>query len=119
MTLPAPRLQLRWRRPTAAELRRSSAGHFGEQKWTCDYELVLPLGEHDCRRTKKKAEMVVRLSRTFMSTGRLGNPDSAPFRDGAHAGWDSKALGGLPVYLIDPDGAATLQPNKATSLSGD
>jgi hypothetical protein len=112
MELPAPRLQLRWRKPTKRELARLSAGHMGDKKWTCDYELVLPLGENDMRRKKNRPEMIIRLSRTFMSTGSEGTPTDAPFRDGAHARWDSEALGGLPVYVVDSDGNAKLQPNK-------
>lgn len=29
-----------------------------------------------------------------------------PFRDGAHARWDGKQFGGLPIYVISPDGSA-------------
>ena len=29
-----------------------------------------------------------------------------PYRDGAHARWDSEELGGIPVYVIAPNGTA-------------
>lgn len=108
--LPAPRFQLRWRKPTKKELKRGSVGFCNAYPWTCVYELVLPLAEHDCRRTDKKPETVLEISRTFTSSVNPEAPgDSAPFRDGAHANWDSKALGGVPVYVIGGDGTAFLQ----------
>lgn len=106
MSLPSPRLQLRWRRPTARELARRSIGFANDQRWTCVYELVLPLRDGDCRRKKKSSEAVIRLGRTFTSTGRVEPPDYAPFRDGAHALWDSEALRGIPVFIIGADGSA-------------
>jgi hypothetical protein len=69
----------------------------------------LPLGEHDIRRTKKKTELVLQICRTFVTTSGPKIMDYAPFRDGAHAKWDSTALGGVPVYVIDTTGAAHLQ----------
>lgn len=111
--LPAPRLQLRW-----AEAEAESRHH-----WQCHYELVLPLREHDIRRevlndlgmpTGEVSELVVPMKPPTMRTGggepcRAQDGSSyfdAPYRDGAHAGWDADALGGLPVYVIDVRGVA-------------
>lgn len=112
MNLPAPRLQLRWRKPTENELSNDSIGFMNTHRWSCDYELVIPLGEHDIRR-ESGPELVAKLGTTFTSSGRDEPPDYAPFRDGAHAKWDSEALGGLPVYVICMDGTAKLQPENS------
>lgn len=83
MSLPAPRLQLRWRRPTKRELARQSLGFINDQRWTCVYELILPLQEGDIRRKKDSGELTLEICRTFTSTGRSDCPDHAPFRDGS------------------------------------
>lgn len=104
--------------------------HF-EATWTSgsevqvDYELVIPLGEVDCRGTfdhrgrktrPKSYRMIwldsrnnrrIPLGRTKVSTGNKiypfhEHPSCAgeielPFRDGAHQAWDNEKLGGLPV----------------------
>ncbi len=88
------------------------------ERWTCNYELVIPLGEVDCRGTfdRKPAKrrpisfrMVwldadncqrVPMGRTKVTCGRAkgtmtwpdGNIDT-PFRDGAHILWDHEKLG--------------------------
>lgn len=36
-----------------------------------------------------------------------------PYRDGAHAKWDAKALGGLPVWVIALDGTPLEKPSNA------
>ena len=118
-TLHSPRLQLRWA-PAAA----NTLGY----PWECHYELVLPLGEHDIRReiyddegelTGKVCELSVALKPPTRRGGG-GTPCSAqngsrhydePYRDGAHALWDAKALGGLPIYVIASDGMAFKMPN--------
>lgn len=119
-TLPAPRLQLRWAEAEPNELGR---------QWACHYELVLPLGKHDIRRevynedgemTGKVSELVAPLKPPTLR-GSSSTPCEAkdgtryydaPYRDGAHAQWDAKALGGLPIYVIGPDGKAFERPNK-------
>lgn len=113
--LPAPRLQLRW-----------EPSDDGRYHWQCHYELVLPLREHDIRRevcddegvqTGEVSELVVAMKPPSYRTGG-GEPCRAqdgstyydpPFRDGAHAGWDAAALGGLPVYVIDVQGTPYLK----------
>lgn len=111
--LPAPRLQLRW----APSTRRR------EYPWECHYELVLPLREHDIRRevfdddgevVRKVSEVVVPMKEPSLRSGdRVPCQEQdgtciydAPYRDGAHAQWDAAALGGLPIYVIAPDGRA-------------
>lgn len=99
--LPVPRLQLRW----------ESAGD-GMWERVCHYELVFALQEHDCRNDAKTGFAVVQLGRTRQGGG---DPDwseglerRTPFRDGAHAKWDAAQFGGLPVYVIAPDGRHAL-----------
>lgn len=98
---PAPRLQLRWEACT------DRPGY----EWICHYELVFPLREHDIRNDPKTGYCVAELSLTRTGGGeglvrfaddRLG--EATPFRDGAHAAWDSEVLRGLPIYVIAPDG---------------
>lgn len=113
--LPAPRIQLRWAESTEPGW-----------AWMCHYELVLPLGEHDVRREvydkrgnlkkKERTELVAALKEpSLRSSSGMLPPCSAqngaryydaPYRDGAHAKWDAKLLGGLPIYCIAPDGMA-------------
>lgn len=97
----------------------------GEGRWTCNYDLVLPLGEVDCRGTfdqkpakkrPKSHRMVwldadnckrIPLGRTESTGGRAtrvwpdGNIDT-PFRDGAHMAWDAEKLG-LRKFVISGD----------------
>lgn len=106
--MPAPRLELRWSRFKGWAQRR------------CYYNLVLPLQEHDIRREDKDGNQVrsvltVNIGMTE-STGSYESPLDerhqfipTPFRDGAHAGWDAKVLGGLPVFAV-ADGKARLVP---------
>ena len=111
--LPAPRLQLRWRPPTKKELKRRTAFITGDTPWTCVYELIIPLQNGDIRARNRRLEQSLEISRTFTSTDR---PDDkmnyTPFRDGAHAQWDSEALNGLPIFVIEPDGTAHRVPRR-------
>ncbi|MCL8385530.1 hypothetical protein [Xanthobacter aminoxidans] len=97
-TLPAPRLQFRWEASTDREY-----------EWVAHYELVLPLGEHDCRRDREgceNGELALRIGST-MRGSRETCPNDLPYRDGAYSRWDNAALGGhLPVIVIDPLGQA-------------
>ncbi len=79
----------------------------GEYPWVAIYELVIGLREHDIRRDKAenaKGEMAVELGRTRRGGGMFPLPNDKPYRDGAHSTWDSEHLGGLPVFVIDPNG---------------
>lgn len=111
-SLPAPRLQLRWRKPTAKEKKRSVLG----RDWTCVYELILPLGEGDIRRKAKRDFQALEICRTFVGTTDT-NPTFAPFRDGCHARWDSKLLGNLPIYIVAPDGSAIVHAPASEGFS--
>jgi len=103
-----------------------------------DYELVIPLGELDCRGTydhkgtvrPKSHRMVwldkqnnkrIPLGRTMIGTGRKDYPfDSRwpgeidmPFRDGAHARWDNEKLGGLSlIYTVGDKHYTLIKPEK-------
>lgn len=113
MRLPAPRLQLRWEKHQS-----------GRHQWRCFYELVIRLDEYDIRRESEGTEDLPRetwprelIVQMGGATSRDGNHvpctsvdgtryADSPFRDGAHARWDAKQLGDLPVYVIAPDGTA-------------
>ncbi|MBJ9593193.1 hypothetical protein [Burkholderia seminalis] len=118
-TLPAPRLQLRW-----VPSDRKETGY----NWACHYELVLPLGEFDIRaerygdddeRLPNLTELVVpmkppslRGSSAIPCTAQDGSRYyDSPYRDGAHAWWDSKLLGNPPIFVIAPDGMAFARPD--------
>jgi hypothetical protein len=129
-TLPAaPRLQLRWIPYT------DEPGPF-QFNWQCIYELVLPLQEHDIRRevyedgqeVGERSEIALEIGRTncdredggpcILPNGALYF--DAPFRDGSRALWDSKALGGLPIYAVSADGRYIQSPtNQARDGSSD
>ena len=117
--LPAPRLQMRWEINPSADSR---------YEYLCHYELVIPLGEHDIRRevydddgevTGERSEIVLPMSgpsKRGSSSEPCRAPDGsmyfdAPYRDGAHATWDSAALGGLPIWVIALDGSALPKPS--------
>lgn len=112
--LPAPRMQLRWE-------------NAGGENWLCRYELVIALRDGDVRREiwKNGRELARKLPKTMAIAmkpptkrnsssrfppcttcdGKIRFADT-PFRDGSHAKWDALQLGGLPVYVIAPDGEA-------------
>lgn len=110
--LPAPRMQLRWEATEKAGV------------WICHYELVILLSEYDVRRESwdgKKtkilpAQKVIQMGEpTRRDTSKIEPPCTlaggtrfadAPFRDGVHAIRDADQLGGIPVYVVAPDGAA-------------
>lgn len=128
----SPRLQLRWE-PNTGKQRFAADNewlekHLGRKidpvpEWLCHYELVLPLEEHDIRREvygprggrqkQDRTELVVAMKPptvrscsavpcTVKNTGERYADD--PIRDGPHAIWDSAKLGGLPIYVVAPDG---------------
>ncbi len=114
--LPAPRLQLRWATPSKKDqddfgfVQASNPEPGEHRRWICHYEIVLPLREHDIRREDAdgqnvRSELAILINRSSRGTTETC-PKDTPYRDGAHAKWDSGVLGGLPVYVIDPDGGA-------------
>ena len=117
--LPAPRLQLRW-----VVNPEDGSSH----EYLCHYEMVIPLREHDIRRevydddgmtTGEIEELVIPIiAPTKRGSNRVPCVDTlgrrfydAPYRDGVHACWDSEALGGLPIFVIDLDGTAIPKPD--------
>ena len=121
---PAPRLQLRWE---GGEEKSRFTDMWGKEhvdrEWRCFYELVMPLDEFDIRheiwkdgeQVGTRDELVIAMGEGCTKRGATKVPCDLddgtqyaddPFRDGAHAQWDAKLLGGLPVYVIAPDGIA-------------
>lgn len=99
--MPAPRLELRW-----VDTPKDDRGY----SVCCVYSLVLALDEHDIRAERDDGpdvrEFKVELGKT-LSDGQAArryraahDEVDAPFRDGAHANWDTKQLGNLPVYAV-------------------
>lgn len=109
-------LQLRWEGPNGPP------DEFGYFEWTCHYELRIPLQAGDIRRENADGEdafdaKVVEIcstKRTSISTPCKTEVGEyyfdAPFRDGAHALWDSKLLGNLPIVVIATNGAVIPKP---------
>lgn len=92
-----------------------------EFSFLCHYELVVPLGELDIRREVYENGEIVNTITEFVTPMNSGpvrrtgggipciNGDGelfydAPYRDGAHAKWDSEALGGIPIKVMTLDG---------------
>ena len=99
--LPTPRLQFRWafnEDPEGLEYR-------------CWYELIFLIRDADCRgEIGIPYEACVTLGATNVGgqeePWKRGLSTATPFRDGAHATWDSEQFGGLPIWIIAPDGRA-------------
>lgn len=108
-----PRLEFRWEKGEAR-------GEF-----ICHYNFVFPLREHDIRREREDAdgnelpdvpEYTVEIGKTRSNGGgdRYSKKHDAidtPFRDGAHAQWDSEYFGNPPIYAVC-DGRAMLVVRK-------
>jgi hypothetical protein len=112
--LPFPRLELRWREATAEEFTQESAN------WVCDYMLVLsPPDIGDIRSNNDNddaGEVNVEyiLSSTYIngyhSSGPYdGDTVERPYRDGAHAMWDSEKLN-IPAYAVYKGKATRIKP---------
>lgn len=114
-----------------------SCARTGPNEQQVDYELILPLGEVDCRGTFDRKgrktypknhrltwldtdnRLHLPLGRTMIGTGNETYPFSRfnggidlPFRDGVHCGWDNAKLGNLPIYYKTPTGIYELSPQK-------
>lgn len=104
-----PYLRLRWEEETI-------------DSYLCHYELIIPLDKNDIRREIWENGEMIR-KRSFLTvamnadgpvrrTGggvpciieNSGYFYDAPYRDGAHAKWDSDKLGGIPVRVMAIDG---------------
>jgi hypothetical protein len=110
------RLELKWRPPTDED---------GDL--VCEYNLVLALAKHDIRReawkngrllAKRQTEKVIALGKTIQSgvnSAFYGDGSiREPIRDSAHAVWDSKKLGGIPVFLVFNGLAQAYDRNQAS-----
>ena len=99
--LPSPRLQFVW-------MFNPDDG----MEYACRYELVFALRDGDGRGNyHEPSECVITLGITRRGgacpwENQIDLEHETPFRDGAHARWDSEIFGGLPVYVIAPDGRA-------------
>jgi hypothetical protein len=115
--MPAPRLELRWED-------KEDAGR--GYKVQCVYSLVLALDEHDIRAERCEGdgrplpnvkELKVKIGNTLSDGSaarryrQVHDEVDTPFRDGAHAQWDSKQLGDLPIYAVAA-GRAMLVPRR-------
>jgi len=87
--LPLPRLQLTWVR-------------VDDYNWYVRYDFLIPVKEHDCRDDDKNGFHLARMGGTKVGTehepDKRGELDT-PFRDGAHAKWDSDRLG-IPAFVV-------------------
>lgn len=110
------------------------------ERWTCNYDMVLPLGEVDCRgtfdqkpaRKRPKLHRMVWLDRDNCKRIPLGRTTTngsrrttrlwpngeieTPFRDGAHIQWDSEQLG-LRKFVIFGDEIREMISEKAQAVS--
>jgi len=116
--MPAPRLELRW----------IKTGETWSQR-DCAYNLVLPLRDIDIRREDDNGEIVrntltLEIGRTrvkggfkylFQPNEEDGYQIGTPYRDCAHAMWDSNALCGIPVYAVFEEHAMLVPNAKLTS----
>lgn len=120
--LPMPRLELRW----DAEDAPPPEGHPVGAR-ACRYLLVMPLGKWDIRREDEDGEQVrdsveteLRCTvRSFCGGLQLVWPESnsidTPYRDGAHARFDSHVLK-IPAYATAGEYAMFLEPVEPNSL---
>lgn len=110
LKLPCPRLQLTW------------ATTDGEWRYrVCIYTMVIPLQKYDIRSEGKDGKCGVHkechaiLGLTRSDCGEPVNPAregivDTPYRDGAHARFDSQAFGGLPIYAVCEKTVTKIEP---------
>lgn len=115
MALPYPRLELRWR-PTRE-------GEYDGYEWACDYVLVLHRATVGDMRSNhynpetgaerycaKPVEYL--LNTSYRGSTAEPYAGDTPYREGAHAAWDSVALG-VPAYSVYKRKSKRLKPNEA------
>ena len=121
--LPLPRLQLTWE-------------DLGGGKWHCNYDILIPVEKFDIRNNGPEPEYEVGAGPGY-TEGRLGQtkvtstqgplkPEyedgcrtgktylDTPFRDGAHAAWDSFTLG-IPAFVVYQDRVKAIEPRCPTN----
>ena len=123
--LPLPRLQLTWE-------------HAGESEWHCNYDLLIPLAKYDIRNNGPEPDYEVgggpgytkaRIGQTKVTSihgpikpeyegGQCTGETylDTPFRDGAHAAWDSFTLG-IPAFVVYEERVKAIEPRCPLRLS--
>jgi hypothetical protein len=91
--LPLPRLQLTWIKT-------------GDETYLVRYDMLIPVGKYDIRNEAFESGFCIApISSTKVTSSsgpiRCGKVDK-PFRDGAHANWDSDRLG-IPAFAVYED----------------
>ena len=116
--LPLPRIQLTWE-------------HVEGNEWRCNYDLLIPIAKNDIRNNGPAPDYEVgggpgytaaRVGQTKVTSmqgpikpeyenGRCTGKSylDAPFRDGAHAAWDSFSLG-IPAFVVYEDRVKAIEP---------
>lgn len=125
--MPAPRLELRWTDEGAPFT--NGTDNFYTYTVVCIYSLVIALGEHDIRGESEgergeplpqRREKAIELGRTFSTNSAINRLKDGwidtPYRDGAHARWDSEQLGGLPIYAVAGGKAFLVQKKEGTDV---
>ena len=117
--MPAPRLELRYRKAEPDD------GFDRQYQTVCEYNLVFPLSKYDIRaeyrgprgghkfgkfRTKTVRINLSATSRALEDCLMDDDTVNTPFRDCAHACWDSWHLGKPPIYAV-ANGRAMLVEN--------
>lgn len=104
--LPLPRLQLTWKQTDARE-------------WNCSYDFLIPISGGDIRNDGPEGEVnggpgfvAAHIGDTTCTRSRHpfdGSALDTPFRDGAHAMWDSARLG-VPAFVVCDERAQFIEP---------
>lgn len=119
--LPMPRLELRWDADDAPPPDGYPVG-----TRACRYLLVMPLDQWDIRREDENGEQVRDAFETELrcTVRSFGNPQlvwlesnsvDTPYRDGAHARWDSHVLK-IPAFATAGEHAMFLEPIEPKNL---
>ncbi len=109
--LPLPRLQLTWKQESGL-------------KWNCSYDLLIPVDENDGRNKNNTGCIKVNLGQTEVTgssplrTEKDGKRYlNTPFRDGAHAVWDSSSLC-IPAFIVYENVAEAIPASDVEEKSG-
>lgn len=104
--LPLPRLQLTW------------VGTDNPCEWRCLYCLLVPVDKYDIRNTDECGFTFATFGATKATFGAPREPVErdgeimTPFRDGAHASWDSWRLR-IPAYAVYGGRCKAIDPKQA------
>lgn len=122
--LPLPRLQLTWE-------------HLGGREWRCNYDLLVPVAKYDLRNNGPEPKCVIGtgpgytkanfghtavtssqgpIKQDYKNGAATGETYlDTPFRDGAHAGWDSFTLG-IPAFVVYQDRVRPIEPQSPPTV---